>query len=246
MEKDIYDKILKSKREGKKLFAVLIDPDKFDSMDVIENANKAAVDLIMVGGSLLSNGNFEKCIETLKTVSKIPVIIFPGNNLQISQKADGILLLSLISGRNPELLIGKHVIAAPILRSSKLEILPTGYMLIESGKQTTALYMSNTHPIPYDKDDIAACTSLAGELLGLKLIYMDGGSGAMKTISESMIKKVSSTISIPLIIGGGINSDEKAMKACKAGADIIVVGNAIENDVSLIESISKAIHSFNS
>ena len=245
MEKEIYDLILKSKSKGKKLFAVLIDPDKFDSTDVIERSKNAAVDLILVGGSILSSGNFENCIQIIKKSTSIPLVIFPGNILQISPNADAILLLSLISGRNPELLIGKHVVAAPLLKSSKLEILPTGYMLIESGKQTTALYMSNTNPIPYEKNDIASCTALAGEMLGHKLIYMDAGSGASKPVSVEMIKQVSSVISIPLIIGGGINSVEKTMDACRAGADVVVVGNAIENDLSLIESLSKTVHSFN-
>ncbi len=245
MEKEIYKLIFNSKNSNKKLFAVLIDPDKFDSPEVIERSKAADVDLIFVGGSILSSGNFENCIQRIKRSTSIPLVIFPGNNLQISPNADAILLLSLISGRNPELLIGKHVVSAPLLRSSKLEILPTGYMLIESGKQTAALYMSNTNPIPYDKNDIASCTALAGELLGLKLIYMDAGSGASKPVSAAMIKKVSTAVSIPLIIGGGINSAEKAMDACNAGADVIVVGNAIENDLSLIETISKTVHSFN-
>ncbi|MGZ4055653.1 MAG: phosphoglycerol geranylgeranyltransferase [Bacteroidia bacterium] len=245
MDKEIYNLIIKNKSAGRKLFAVLIDPDKFDSTEVIEKSKIAEVDFIMVGGSILSNGNFENCIVTLKKLTTIPIIIFPGNNLQISKNADALLLLSLISGRNPELLIGKHVVVAPLLKSSQLEILPTGYMLIESGKQTAALYMSNTNPIPHEKDDIASCTALAGELLGLKLIYMDAGSGALNPVSVSMIKKVSSTISVPLIIGGGISSVKKATDACKAGADIIVVGNAIENDLFLIEKISKTVHSFN-
>jgi phosphoglycerol geranylgeranyltransferase len=245
MKSEIYNIILKNKSAGKKLFAVLIDPDKFDSLEVVEKAKNASVDFILVGGSILSNGNFENCIQTLKKSTSVPVVIFPGNNLQISGSADGILLLSLISGRNPELLIGKHVIAAPLLKSSNLEILPTGYMLIESGKQTAALYMSNTSPIPAEKSDIALCTALAGEMLGLKLIYMDAGSGATNPVPEQMIKKVAASISIPLIIGGGINSAEKAAMACKAGADVIVVGNAIENDLLLIEILSKTIHSFN-
>jgi putative glycerol-1-phosphate prenyltransferase len=151
-------------------------------------------------------------------------------------------LLSLISGRNPELLIGKHVVAAPLLKASGLEILSTGYMLIESGKQTSASYMSNTNPIPYEKDDIAACTAMAGEQLGLRLIYMDAGSGAQHPVSKSMITKVSNNISIPLIIGGGINTTEKALSACESGADIIVVGNAIEKDAALLDSISETIH----
>ncbi|HLC82699.1 MAG TPA: geranylgeranylglyceryl/heptaprenylglyceryl phosphate synthase, partial [Bacteroidia bacterium] len=202
------------------------------------------VDFIMVGGSILSNGSFEKCIQSIKKNTSIPVLIFPGNHLQISKNADAILLLSLISGRNPELLIGKHVIAAPQIKTSNLEVLATGYMLIESGRQTSASYMSNTNPIPSDKTSIAACTAMAGEQLGLKLIYMDAGSGAMNTVSAEMIKKVSKNISIPLVIGGGIDSPKKALLACKSGADIIVVGNAIEKDVKLIESIAKAIHSY--
>ncbi len=243
MLQTIYSSILKSKKQDKKLFALLVDPDKFETK-IIPLAEKARVDLIMVGGSILSNGNFEHCIQTIKKNTSIPVIIFPGNNLQVSKNADAILLLSLISGRNAELLIGKHVIAAPVIRLSDLEILSTGYMLIESGTQTAALYMSNTHPIPHDKDDIATCTAIAGEMLGLKLIYMDAGSGAINPVKESMIKKVKANIHIPLIIGGGINTPEKALTACKAGADIIVVGNAIEKNNSLIKSISKAIHSF--
>jgi len=169
----IYSSILKSKKLGKKQFAILVDPDKFD-LKIIELAEAAAVDFIMVGGSILTNGNFEQCVQLIKKNTSLPLIIFPGNHLQISKNADAILLLSLISGRNPELLIGKHVIAAPVIKSSNLEVLSTGYMLIESGKQTAAQYMSNTHPIPFDKDDIAMCTAMAGEMLGLKLIYMDG------------------------------------------------------------------------
>jgi len=240
----IYSSIVKSKTLGKKQFAILIDPDKFDPK-TIELAKTAGVDYIIVGGSILTNGNFEQCIQTIKKSTRIPVIIFPGNHLQISKNADAMLLLSLISGRNPDLLIGKHVIAAPLIKSSKLEVLPTGYMLIESGKQTAALYMSNTHPIPHDKDNIAMCTAIAGELLGLKLIYMDAGSGAMHPVSESMIKKVKTTIHIPLILGGGITTPQKAVSACKAGADIIVVGNAIEKDPRLVRSIAKAIHNLN-
>ena len=240
----IYTSVLKDKEKGKKQFAVLIDPDKFKPSETIPLCESEGVDLLMVGGSILTNGDFEQCIQTIKKMTSIPVLIFPGNNLQISKSADGILLLSMISGRNPELLIGKHVIAAPILKSSSLEILSTGYMLIEGGKQTAASYMSNTLPIPHDKDDIAACTAIAGEMLGLKFIYLDAGSGALNTVSESMIKKVRENITIPLIVGGGINNSKKADLACKAGADIIVVGNAIEKNASIIQSVSKAIHSF--
>tara|TARA_B100000683_G_scaffold89236_1_gene88033 strand:+ start:23215 stop:23985 length:771 start_codon:yes stop_codon:yes gene_type:complete len=241
---DIYTHILQSKKEGKKLFAILIDPDKQnkDSLfAIINKANNNNVDFFFVGGSLLTNNNLNSCISTLKENSNVPVILFPGNAMQVHNKADGILFLSLISGRNPEMLIGKQVITAPILKKSNLEVLSTGYMLIESGKSTTASYMSTTTPIPHDKNDVAVCTAMAGEMLGLKLIFMDGGSGASNTISEEMIKSVSVEIDCPLIIGGGINTSKKALEKLKAGADIIVVGNAIENNTDLITEISNKI-----
>ena len=243
---DLYKNILQKKEQGKKLFAILIDPDKQKNSElllIIKKANESNVDYFFVGGSLLTNDNLNDCIKTIKDNSKIPVILFPGNAMQINQNADGILFLSLISGRNPELLIGKQVITAPILKQTGLEVISTGYMLIDSGKPTTASYMSNTMPIPRDKIGIATSTAIAGEYLGLKLIYMDGGSGAEQPIKIDMIKKVSSSIKIPLIIGGGICSAKKAIDNCKAGADLIVVGNAIEEDPSLILDISQAIHS---
>jgi putative glycerol-1-phosphate prenyltransferase len=242
--KKLYSSILNKSSKQKKQFAVLIDPDKFESDKLLKLAEESKVDLLLIGGSILTNGNFEKCVETIRKKTKIPLLIFPGNNLQISSKADGILLLSLISGRNPDMLIGKHVIAAPLLKASGLEIIPTGYMLIESGKQTAALYMSGTAPIPDDKDDIAMCTAMAGEMLGLKMIYMDAGSGAKNCVPGSMIKKVRKAIDIPLVVGGGINTPEKAVYACKAGADIIVVGNALEKNSLLLKKIASAIHSF--
>lgn len=243
---DLYKNILQKKEQGKKLFAILIDPDKQKNSElllIIKNANESNVDYFFVGGSLLTNDNLNDCIKTIKNNSKIPVILFPGNAMQINQNADGILFLSLISGRNPELLIGKQVITAPILKQTDLEVISTGYMLIDSGKPTTASYMSNTMPIPRNKIGVATSTAIAGEYLGLKLIYMDGGSGAEQPIIIDMIKKVSNSIKIPLIIGGGICSAKKAIDNCKAGADLIVVGNAIEEDPSLILDISQAIHS---
>ena len=174
----IYSSILKKKQQGRKLFALLIDPDKFQSTKLIKFAESANVDFIMIGGSLITNGNFVKCVKTIKSNTTIPTIIFPGNNLQITKNADAILMLSLISGRNADLLIGQHVIGAPIIKNAGLEVLSTGYMLIESGKPTAASYMSNTLPIPSDKFDIAMSTALAGEMLGLKLLYLDAGSGA--------------------------------------------------------------------
>ena len=243
----IYTHILSSKKKQSKLFAILIDPDKQDSnqlISIINKANKAKVDLFFVGGSLLIDDKLEQCIEAIKSNSKIPVLLFPGNAMQVNKKADGILFLSLISGRNSQMLIGQQVISAPILKQTNLEVISTGYMLIDSGEATTASYMSNTPPIPHNKHNIAAATAIAGEMLGLKIIFLDGGSGAKKAISTKMIKSVSSQINIPLITGGGITSAEKAIENCNAGADIIVVGNAIENENSLISEISKAVHKF--
>ena len=241
---DLYKNILISKEQGKKLFAILIDPDKQKNSDlllIIKNANESKVNYFFVGGSLLINDNLSDCIKTIKENSKIPVILFPGNAMQINPKADGILFLSLISGRNPDLLIGKQVISAPILKQTELEIISTGYILVDSGKPTTASYMSNTVPIPREKNAIATSTAIAGQYLGMKLIYMDGGSGAEYPITNEMIKQVSNSIDIPLIVGGGICNAKKAIENCKSGADLIVVGNAIEKDYKLIKEISKAI-----
>ena len=227
--------------EKQKLFAVLVDPDKYSEEGLVDLANEAgrnSVHLFLVGGSLMTSDRFEKCVEILKTISHIPVIIFPGSHAQISSKADAILLLSLISGRNPEYLIGQHVVAAPYLRQSGLEIIPTGYLLIEGKNNTTANYMSQTMPIPHDKVDIAASTAMAGEMLGHKLIYLDGGSGAGRTISPKMIRHVRNNINIPLVVGGGITTAEIAAEIWNAGADMIVVGNAIESDLTLISLIS--------
>ena len=227
-----------------KQFAILIDPEQCLEgvlKNLVSLASTSAVDLILVGGSLLVNDHLDKCVSLIRKETDIPVILFPGSEMQINGKADAILLLSLISGRNPELLIGKHVLAAPYLKASGLEILPTGYMLIESGNSTTALYMSNTIPIPRQKNDIAVCTAMAGEMLGLKLIYMDAGSGAAQPVPASMIRSVRDQLSIPLIVGGGIRTPEAARISCRAGADMIVVGTAIEQDMQLIREIAAAV-----
>lgn len=240
---NVYSSLTKKSKKPKK-FAVLVDPDKTKPSQLVKIAGIAsqnAVDFFFVGGSLITNDNLDITIKTLKDNCSVPVVIFPGNSLQINKNADAILLLSLISGRNPEMLIGKHVISAPYLKASGLEIIPTGYMLIESGKPTAALYISNSLPIPADKADIAMCTAMAGEMLGLKMMFMDAGSGAILTVSEKMIAKVKKNISVPLIVGGGIRTPEKAHDLCHAGADIIVVGNAIEENMGLIENIADAI-----
>jgi putative glycerol-1-phosphate prenyltransferase len=246
MKQMLYNQIVQKKQAGKKSFAVLIDPDKVDNASIeqlVGLATDAKVDYFFVGGSLVISNYLDDCISQIKTSCNIPVILFPGSPSQISRYADALLYLSLISGRNAELLIGQHVISAPFVKKSGLEIMSTGYMVVDGGAPTTVSYISNATPIPADKNDIALCTAMAGEMLGMKLIYMDAGSGAKRPITESMIENVAKHIKVPLIVGGGITNAEKAYLNCKAGADIIVVGNAIEKDASLIKEISSAIHS---
>ncbi len=246
MKQVLYNKLVEKKRQHKKSFAVLIDPDKVDAASIkqlVLLAVNAKVDYFFVGGSLVISTHLDECIQLIKASCDIPVILFPGSPSQVSKYADALLYLSLISGRNPELLIGQHVISAPFVKQSGLEIMPTGYMVIDGGAPTTVSYISNASPIPADKSDIAMCTAMAGEMLGMKLIYMDAGSGAKVPITEKMIEKVSCSIESPLIVGGGIIEPEKAYLNCKAGADIIVVGNAIEKDASLIKEMSAAVHS---
>lgn len=241
---------IEENKGSKKMLAVLIDPDTVTESDklilTIKSCNDNHVDLILVGGSLITQDNFAYVILTIKSNSTIPVLIFPGNNIQIDDQADAILLLSLISGRNPDFLIGQHVLAAPKLRSSKLEIIPMGYLLVNSGLATSASYMSNTTPIPSNKPDIAACTAIAGEMLGLRTIYLDAGSGANEPIPTDVIRKVKHSINIPLVIGGGLNTLEKVDNALSAGADIIVVGNALEKDTSFLKDVSQLIQTKNS
>jgi len=237
----IFETIL-NKLKKQKLLAVLIDPENYSIPDLslrIEIADQQEVDLILIGGSMVSS-NLYKPIETIKSLTNIPVVLFPGSLLQISENADGILLISMISGRNPENLIGNHVAAAPTLKKSGLEILSTGYILIGNADDSAVGYMSNTRAIPETKTDIASATALAGEMIGHKLIYLEGGSGTGKPISAKMIARVKECISSPLFVGGGIRSMKDAETAYAAGADILVVGNAIEKDPELITEISSA------
>jgi phosphoglycerol geranylgeranyltransferase len=246
MNNGIHHSLTQRKQQGKKSFAVLIDPDKVNdaSMEQLINLSVAAkVDYFFVGGSLVISNYLDECVQYIKRSCDIPVTLFPGSPNQVSKYADALLYLSLISGRNADLLIGQHVISAPVVKQSGLEIMPTGYMVIDGGAPTTVSYISNATPLPADKNEIAMCTAMAGEMLGMKLIYMDAGSGAKRPITESMIQKVSSCIDVPLIIGGGITDPEKAYLNCKAGADVIVVGNAIEKDESLIKEMAAAVHS---
>ncbi len=246
MQQLIYKSLTEKKLQRKKSFAVLIDPDKVNekSLDqLITISVDAKVDYFFVGGSLVVSDFLEECVTIIKSKCLIPVILFPGSASQITPTADALLYLSLISGRNPELLIGQHVVSAPFIKKSGLEVMSTGYMVVDGGAPTTVSYISNASPLPSDKKEIAVCTAMAGEMLGMKLIYMDAGSGAQKPISESIIQSVSACIQIPLIVGGGITTPEKAYLNCRAGADIVVVGNAIEKDPQLIMEMSSAIHS---
>lgn len=245
MHKKIYNSFIEKKAKGTKSFAVLVDPDKVTPAgiaDLTAKCTEAKVDYLFLGGSLVITTHLDEVIQQIKATCDIPVILFPGSPSQVSRYADALLYLSVISGRNPELLIGQHVISAVPVKKSGLEVISTGYMVVDGGAPTTVSYISNTTPLPADKDDIAMCTAMAGEMLGNKVIYMDAGSGARKPITESMIHRVASQVEIPIIVGGGIKDAEKAYLNCKAGADIIVVGNAIEKDTSIIKEIADAVH----
>lgn len=243
----IYENLKTAKQQQQKKLAVLFDPDKMrlsQMEQALDLAIDCGVDYFFIGGSLVVNDMLDEVLINIRQRCPIPLVLFPGNSFQLSYRADALLFLSLISGRNAELLIGQHVISAPFLKMSPLEIISTGYMLVDGGVQTAVQYMSNTYPIPAHKDDIAVCTALAGEMLGLKLLYLEAGSGAKNPVSESMIEAVSGAVGIPLITGGGIRTPEKVSANLKAGADLIVVGNAFEKDPGLIREMTAAVKSF--
>jgi putative glycerol-1-phosphate prenyltransferase len=224
-------------------FSVLVDPDSVTPEEMAGLAklcNDSKVDFLLLGGSLLLSNHVENCIEVFKKETGIPVVLFPGSPEQVTPMADALLYLSLISGRNPEYLIGQHVVSAPKVKASGLEIISTGYILVDGGKPTTVSYMSHTNPIPANKPDIALCTAWAGEMLGNQAIYLDAGSGARNPVSEEMIEKLSSNLSVPLIVGGGIQTPEKVYLNGKAGANLVIVGNAIEKDSLLIKEMAQA------
>lgn len=232
-------------QQPQKQLAVLIDPDQQTAgklTQLIETALQAQVDFFFVGGSLLLRQEFEQTIAALKSHTQIPVIIFPGNNYQISQMADAILFLSLISGRNAEYLISQQVVAAPVIKKAQLETIATGYILVDGGRASATSYITQTAPIPHDKPDIAVATALAGEMLGMKLIYLEAGSGAVDPVNTNMITAVKKNISVPLLVGGGIRSAEQAEAICRAGADIVVVGNALEKEPQLLHNMAEAVH----
>lgn len=243
----IYQQIDSLYQKGTKQLAFLIDPDKFSfgriqELRAVLDASRP--DLLLVGGSLISADTSE-FVKELKKHVKQPVILYPGSSIQICKEVDAVLFLSLISGRNPEFLISHQVAAAPHIKRHQIEAVSTGYMLIDGESATSVQYISQTYPIPSDKDDIAVATALAGQYLGMKLIYMDAGSGAKQPVPGAMISAVSKAIDIPLMVGGGIRTAESFAEACQAGADIIVVGNALEKDLSLLNEFRQVISRFN-
>lgn len=242
--KPIEQHIVKRCTANEKSIALLLDPDKCAPNDRLQQtlqlAEAGGVDYLFVGGSLLSTDLLEETLQALKKYSKLPVILFPGSAQQVSASADALLMLSLISGRNAELLIGQHVQAAPRIRACGLETLPTGYMLVDCGNATTASYISQTMPIPNNKPEIAAVTAMAGEMLGLRFFYLDGGSGARVPVHRDLIAAVRAVTAQPLLVGGGIRTFEQAQMAFAAGANIIVVGTAVEDDADVLFDLCKA------
>lgn len=229
---------------GKK-FALLIDPDKLSVQAILSTlyaANESGVKFIFVGGSLTST-SIDSTIELIRKNTTIPLVLFPGSLLQLSNKADAILLLSLVSGRNPDYLIGNHVLAAPFLRKANIEIIPTAYILIDGGNVTSVEYVSNTKPIPATKGDLVVATAMAAEMMGNKLIYLEAGSGAINHVPAGVIREVKRNTTVPVIVGGGIDTKEKAKIVLEAGADMIVVGTAVEKNIEKLHQIHAAVQS---
>ncbi|HEU4789695.1 MAG TPA: geranylgeranylglyceryl/heptaprenylglyceryl phosphate synthase [Flavobacterium sp.] len=238
---NIYNAIIQAKTENRKLLAILLDPDKivWENLGyLIEKVNQSPATHIFIGGSHVRNNILDELIVCLKEKINLPIVLFPGNPSQISANADAILFLSLISGRNPDYLIEHQVDAVPILKKTELEIISTGYMLIESGSETAVARVSNTKPLDRNNSDYAMHTAQAGEMLGNKLIYLEAGSGAKQAVPFEMIKKVSNNIEIPLIVGGGIIDLQGIQRAYEAGADLVVIGTAFENDAEFFNQTS--------
>lgn len=235
---NIYNEILLAKSEAKKLLAILIDPDKVsmeNSSNLIQKINQSPATHIFVGGSSFDGTHLDELIIELKSKTNLPILLFPGNPSQISDKADGILFLTLLSGRNPDYLIEHQVNAVPILNKTNLEVISTGYILIESGNETAVERVSQTKPLDRNNSEYALQTAQAGEFIGNKLIYLEAGSGANLSVPTEMITLVSQNIKLPLIVGGGIRSKAEIEKAYNAGADLVVIGTAFENDINFFD-----------
>ncbi len=244
---ETYNHILNTIKSKGAAYLVLLDPDKLSfekSESFLKHCANAGVDGFLIGGSLMLSGNFEMMIEKVKANTNLPAIIFPGSIDQISPRADAILFLSVVSGRNADHLIGRHVIASPLIKRSGIEVISTAYTLIESGITSTAVYMSGSMPLPRNKPEIAAATALAAEYLGMKLIYLEAGSGADQPVPDEMIKAVADVCTVPVIVGGGIRSPFVAREKVDSGANIIVTGNYFEdeNNWDMIQDFANAVH----
>jgi len=245
--KNIYKKILLNREENRKMLAVLLDPDKCIGKVLSATISALKTDLpdfIFVGGSL-TLASSDLLIDLLKEETKAEIVLFPGNASQFSTKANALLFLSLLSGRNAEFLIGQHVTSAVAIKKTDIEVIPTAYILIDGGKPSSVEYISNTRPIPRDKKEIALSTAIAGELLGMRLVYLEAGSGANLTVSPEMIEYVRSGLSLPLIVGGGIKTIKQLKNAYDAGADIVVVGNVFETEPTKISEFIACTQAYN-
>ncbi len=231
-----FKRLIKELNKGKPLLAVLVDPDKFNP-ELIRLAANHHVSCFLVGGSKLHSGDMTQTINDIRKISDVPIILFPGDESQLSKKADGLLLLSLLSGRNPDYLIEKHIKAAPVIKKMKLRYLSTAYLLIDGGTVSTTQKVTKTKPLDPDNQDYIVNTAIAAEQLGFKAVYLEAGSGAKTNIPTALVKRVKKQVDIPVIIGGGIDSKQKTMQAIKAGANMIVVGNALEKNVYLLNEI---------
>lgn len=238
--------ILKQLTEKEGQIALLIDPEKTNELSslkgIIEKATFAGVSYFFVGGSTVKRSDIEKVVQILKSNSSIPVILFPGASHQLSESADALLFLSLISGRNPDYLIGHHVQCAEEVNEMALEVLPTAYLLVDGGKPSSVAYISQTTPIPRDQENIVLKTAIAGKLMGQQIIYLDAGSGALHHVPTQMVKRIKSKINLPLIVGGGVK-DIQAMETLKsAGVNVIVIGNKIEEDIEFLLDIATFVN----
>jgi len=241
----ILDSLLSTIEDKGAAHVVLLDPDRKDEGTLVkrvENANMSGVDALFVGGSLIMDLNCTERVKKIKSISNIPVILFPGGVGQLNSHYDAMLFMSVISGRNPQYLIGEQVLAAPLVKEMGIETIPTGYILMDGGAGSTVEFISGTRPIPMDRIDIAVAHSLAGQFLGMRLIYLEAGSGAKEPVSIPVIEAVSSAIDVPIIVGGGINTPDKARSAVESGASIIVTGTVLEEDPDHMKEFVDAIH----
>lgn len=239
MTTTIYQDILLAKKEKRKLLAILLDPDKIDLNTVpalIQKVISSTATHVFIGGSHVTHNIIDELILKIKSICELPIVLFPGNPSQISIHADGILFLSLLSGRNPDFLIEHQVKAAPILKKTDLEIIPTSYLLIESGNETAVARVSKTTPLSRIDVESVCNTAMAGEMLGHKLIYLEAGSGAKQSVPLEMIREVAKNTTIPLVVGGGITSLLGIQNAYEAGADLVVIGTAFEKNPSFFEN----------